>query len=250
MVSGSSVMPLFVNGKRLDGRKADEMREVTISAGVLNKADGSAFLELGKNKVLAAVYGPREVFPKHQTDPYKAVVRCIYRMAPFSTEEHGRTRPNRRSIEISKVIRETFENVIVREIYPKTAIEIYIEILEANGSTRVAGLTAASVALANAGIPMKDLPIGVSVGKIDNQIAVDMMKEEDNYGQADMPMAIKPTTGEILLLQMDGKMTKAEFEKAVDMAFKAAAGVHEKQIAALKSYYEKVEAEVSEDGTN
>ncbi len=250
MVGGESPIPLFVNGKRLDGRSPDDMREVSIVAGPLNKADGSAYLELGKNKVLVGVFGPREVFPKHQTDPYKAVVRCIYRMAPFSTEEHGRTRPNRRSIEISKVIREVFENVIVREIYPKTAIEIYIEILESNGSTRVAGLTAASVALANAGIPMKDLPVAVSVGKIDGKIAVDMMKEEDNFGQADMPIAIKPTTGEILLLQMDGKMTGEEFAKAIDMAFKASVGVHEKQIAALKSYYEKIESEISENGAS
>jgi len=251
MVSGESVMPLFVNGKRLDGRRPDEMREVSITAGPLVKADGSAYLELGKNKVLAAVFGPREVFPKHKTDPYKAVVRCIYRMAPFSTEEHGRTRPNRRSIEISKVIREVFENVIVREIYPKTAIEIYIEILESNGSTRVAGLTAASVALANAGIPMRDLPVGVSVGKIDGKVVIDMMKDEDNYGQADMPLAIKPTTGEVLLIQMDGKMTRAEFEQALDMAFKTASEVHEKQVAALKDYYEKVEGEIGEgSGSN
>lgn len=239
-----SDQPLIVGGKRLDGRAMDELRPMTIEAGVLNRANGSAYLTLGRNKVMAAVYGPKEVFPKHATDPYKAVVRCRYLMAPFSTDDHGRSGPNRRSREISKVVREAFENVVISEVYPKTAIEVYIEILESHGSTRVAGLTAAAVALANAGIPMRDIPVGVSIGKIDGKVAVDMMKEEDNFGQADMPMAIKPSTNEIVLLQMDGKMTRAEFELALEMAFAKVNEIHEKQVAALKSYYDRAAAGV------
>ena len=234
-----SEQPLIVGGKRLDGRAMDEMRPMTIKAGVLNRANGSAFLTLGRNKVMAAVYGPKEVFPKHETDPYKAVVRCRYLMAPFSTDDHGRSGPNRRSREISMVIKEAFANVVVAEVYPKTAIEIYIEILESHGSTRVAGLTAAAVALANAGIPMRDLLVGVSIGKIDGQVAVDMQREEDNFGQADMPIAIKPTTGEIVLLQMDGKMTRAEFEQALDMAYAKVDEIHDMQVAALKEYFDR-----------
>lgn len=237
-----SDQPLIVGGKRLDGRAMDELRPITIEAGVLNRANGSAYLTWGRNKVMVAVYGPKEVFPKHQTDSYKAVVRCRYLMAPFSTDDHGRSGPNRRSREISKVLREAFENVVIAEIYPKTAIEIYVEILESYGSTRVAGLTAASVALANAGIPMRDLPIGVSIGKIDGKVAVDMMREEDNFGQADMPMAIKPSTGEIVLLQMDGKMTRSEFEQALNMAYAKVDEIHDKQVAALKDYYDRAAA--------
>ena len=56
---------LIVNGKRLDGRDFDEMREIKIKAGVLERADGSAYVEWGGNKILAACYGPREVHPKH-----------------------------------------------------------------------------------------------------------------------------------------------------------------------------------------
>jgi exosome complex component RRP41 len=246
-MGGNSDVPLIVNGRRLDGRKMDELRPITIEAGVLNRATGSAYLTWGKNKVLAAVYGPREVLPKHETNLYGSIVRCRYMMAPFSTEEHGRAGPNRRSREISKVMREAFENVIIKEVYPKTAIDIYVDILEGQGSTRVAAITAAAVALANAGIPMKDIPIGISVGKIDNQIAVDMMREEDNFGQADMPLAIAPMSGDIILLQMDGKMTREEFIYALDLAYAKIGEIREKQINALREFFKKSSAAVEND---
>lgn len=249
-MGGQSDVPLIVDGKRIDGRGVEDLRPITIEAGVLNRADGSAYLTWGRNKVMAAVYGPKEVFPKHQTDSYKAVVRARYLMAPFSTDDHGRSGPNRRSRELSKVIREVFENVIITEVYPKTAIEIYIEILESHGSTRVAGLTAAAVALANAGIPMRDIPIGVSVGKINDQVAIDMQKEEDNFGQADMALAIKPGNKEICLMQMDGKLTRAQFEQAIDMAIAKVDEIHDKQVGALKAYYDKMAAKAPHGGSD
>ena len=52
-------------GIRSDGRVIDELRDVKIEVGVINNADGSALIEFGKNKIIAAVYGPREVHPKH-----------------------------------------------------------------------------------------------------------------------------------------------------------------------------------------
>lgn len=244
---GGNGMQLIFDGRRIDGRAPDELREIRMWAGILNKADGSGYIEWGKNKVIAAVYGPREVIPKHETDPYKAVVRARYLMAPFSSlEEHGRQGPNRRSIEISKVIREIFENVVIAESYPKTAIDIFIEILEGHGSTRCIGINAAALAIVAAGIPVRDIPVALSTGKIDGVIAVDMIKEEDNFGQADMPLAIAPNTGEILLLQMDGKLTRDEIARAFDLAFEAAKTVSAKQVAALKALYATQKEEVEE----
>ncbi len=92
----------------------------------------------------------------------------------------------------------------------------YIEVLQANAGTRCAGLTAASVALADAGIPMKDLVPSIAVGKVNGQVVLDLNKEEDNFGQADVPIAMIPRTGEVLLLQMDGHLTIAEFNQALE----------------------------------
>ena len=95
-MGGKSDKPLIVKGKRLDGRKFDELRPIKIEAGVLQRADGSCYLEWGKNKVMAAVYGPRELHPKHRQQNTQAVIRCRYNMAPFSVDDRKRPGPDRR----------------------------------------------------------------------------------------------------------------------------------------------------------
>jgi len=233
-----SDIKLFENGKRLDGRKPDDLREIKIEAGVLHRAEGSCYLEWGSNKVIAAVYGPREAIPRHTQNPLRAIVNAKYNMAAFSVDDRKRPGPDRRSREISKVISEALEKVILLEKYPRASIDVNIEVLEAEAGTRCAGLTAAAVALADAGIPMKDIPAACAAGKIDDQVVIDLGKEEDNFGSADLPVAIAPRTGEILLLQMDGHLTQPEFDHALDLAIKGCYAISEIQKKALMEKYQ------------
>ncbi|MEM4725114.1 MAG: exosome complex exonuclease Rrp41, partial [Candidatus Hadarchaeum sp.] len=177
---------LLIDGRRLDGRAPDELRPLKIKAGVLERADGSAYVELGNNKVFAAVYGPREMHPRHDQQPDSAVLRCRYSMAPFSVEDRKKPGPDRRSMEISKVTQEALEPVLFLELYPRSVIDVFIEVLQADAGTRTAGINAAAVALADAGVPMRDLVSSVAVGKIDDTIVLDLMKEEDQFGTTDM----------------------------------------------------------------
>jgi len=233
-------------GKRKDGRGLFDLRKITIEAGVLHRADGSCYLEWGGNKVLAAVYGPREAIPKHTQNPLRAIVNARYNMAAFSVEDRKRPGPDRRSREISKVISEALEKVIITEQFPRTMINVNIEVLDAEAGTRCAGLTAAGVALSDAGIPMTDIPVACAAGKIDGSVVLDLGKEEDNFGEADMPLAIAPRTDEVLLLQMDGHLTYDEFEHAIDLAYKGCHHVSEIQKKALLEKYQSVAEEVSE----
>ncbi|MFH1094610.1 MAG: exosome complex exonuclease Rrp41 [Candidatus Micrarchaeota archaeon] len=231
------------DGKRMDGRSDDELRPISIEARVLNDADGSALVIWGKNKVVAGVFGPRECVPRHDQSPYRAVLRCRYNMAPFcSLEEHGRSGPSRRSQELSKVISEAFENVVIAESYPKTAIDVYIDILQSDGGTRCAALTAAAVALADAGIPMKDMLSAVAVGKVDGRLVLDLSKEEDNFGQSDNPMAFASRNGDVLLYQMDGLLTREEIKAGLEMGYKASREVLRLQLDALARVYEQPHA--------
>lgn len=237
-------------GKRLDGRKADELRPIRIEAGVLKRADGSAYLEWGKNRVMAAVYGPRECHPRHLQDPARALVRCRYNMASFSVSDRKRPGPDRRSIEISKVVGEAFSAVVFMEQFPRTSIDVFIEVLQADAGTRCAGLTAAAVALADAGIPMRDLVAACAFGKIADTVVLDLGKDEDNFGQGDVPLAIVPRTEEIVLLQMDGDLTKEEFDRGLAMGIDACKRIYDLQRDALKRRYavtmEELEAEEEE----
>lgn len=232
------------NGRRIDGRKPDELRPVKIKAGPLYRADGSCYIEWGNNKILAAVYGPKETLPRHEQHPLKAIVNARYNMASFSVEERKRPGPDRRSIEISKVVGEALEHIILVEKLPRATIDINIEVLDADAGTRCAGLTAAAVALADAGIPMRDIPVACSAGKVDGQVVLDLCKEEDNYGEADMPVAIAPRKKEILLLQMDGHLTPQEFDEALELAIKGCEIVSKLQKEALlRKYMKEVDRE-------
>lgn len=241
MGSKANKPELIINGKRIDGRAFDELRNIKIVAGGIKNAAGSAYLEWGNNKVIAAVYGPKEALPKHTQDPEKAVVKCRYAMAPFSSiEEHGRSGPNRRAIEISKVTKEVFEKVILLEDFPGSEINIFIEVLQSDGGTRAAGITCAAVALAMSGIPMTDLPYALSAGKVGDTLLLDLNKDEDNYSDADMPVAIGPRNDDVLLLQMDGTMTKQDFSKALEMIKEAGKKVSKIQQDALRAPYERI----------
>jgi len=212
------------------------MRNIKFKAGVLKRADGSCYLEFGGNKVMAAVYGPREVHPRHMQQASRAIVRYRYNMASFSVEERKRPGPDRRSSEISKVSRESLEGVVMESLYPRSAIDVFVEILQADAGSRVAGINAASVALADAGIPMKCLVSAVAAGKVDDTVVLDLNKDEDNYGQADLPIAMNQF-GEITLCQMDGHLTEEEFAQALEMAVEGCKKIHELQKQALIEKY-------------
>ena len=245
---GAKEVPELLNaeGRRIDGRQLDELRPIAITAGALHQADGSAFVEWGANKVMAAVYGPREVHPRHLQENDKAIIQCRYNMAAFSVDERKRPGLDRRSQEISKVIAEAFESVTFAEEFPRTSIDVYIEVLQANAGTRCAGIVAASVALADAGIPMADLLPAVAVGKVAGRIALDLKKEEDNFGEADLPMALVPQSGRLVLLQMEGHMTRAELSAALDLGVQGCRQIYQKMRDALRARYQVAPSDSAE----
>tara|TARA_Y100000758_G_scaffold81690_1_gene55376 strand:+ start:444 stop:1166 length:723 start_codon:yes stop_codon:yes gene_type:complete len=224
-------------GKRMDGRAPNELRPLKIEAGVLDEADGSCYLEWGNNKVYCGVFGPIECHPRHKQKPDRAIIQARYNMAPFSVDDRKRPGLDRRSTEIGLLISEALERVVMVEKYPKAAIRVDIQVVEAHAGTRCAALTAASVAVADAGIPMKDLVPSCATGKVDGKIVLDLNKEEDNFGEADLPLAVLPATEEVVLMQMDGELTPDEFEEAFNMAIEGCKQVYEVQRNALKNRY-------------
>lgn len=232
---------------RHDGRKLNELRPIKIEVGPLSNADGSAYIEQGKNKILAAVYGPREVHPKHLALPDRTRLRCRYHMAPFSVQERKSPAPSRREKELSKVIREAFEPAVFTEYYPRTSIDIFIEVLQADGGTRCAGITAASLALADAGIPLRDLVSACAAGKVEGRLVLDLNDVEDKEGEADLPLAYMSNLNAITLLQMDGMLNSGEFEQAINLAVEGCKQICQLQKEALKAKYVEVKEAINEE---
>ena len=233
----ANVVLLDENGIRSDGRKVNETRKVTIKAGVLKNAGGSAYIEFGGNKILAGVFGPRDVHPKHMSNPDTGILRVRYHMEPFSVTERKKPAPSRREIEISKVIKEALEPAVMLEQFPRTAVDVFLEVLQADGGTRCAALDAASVALVDAGIPMRDLVCACAAGKAADTLILDVNNEEDQAGQADMPIGYMPNLGQITLLQLDGVLTPDEFKKCVEIGIDGCKQIYEIQKNSLREKY-------------
>jgi exosome complex component RRP41 len=235
------------NGKRSDGRGIDDLRPIKITVGVLKNADGSSFIEFGKNKIIVAVYGPREVHPKHMALPDRCVLRCRYHMSPFSTDTRKNPAPSRREVEISKVIRESLEPSLILSDYPRAVIDVFVEVLQADGGSRCAGIIAASVALADAGINMRDLVSACAAGRLGDNIVLDINDVEDKEGDADMPIAYLPNVDQITLLQLDGRLSPSQFNECLNKAIQGCKMVYDIQKEALMKKYFGNEMELKEE---
>jgi exosome complex component RRP41 len=226
--------------KRFDGRKLTETRPMIAKIGVVKNAVGSAMFQIGKTRAIAAVYGPRELHPKHLQNPSSGRLRCHYNMMAFSgSGDRVRPGPSRRSKEISYVTEQALSPVLDLSSFPKTVVDVYIELVQTDAGTRCAGICAASMALADAGIRMKDLVTAISVGLVAGTAVVDLDYDEEAHeeGAVDIPVAMTPRDGQITLLQLDGDISKEDFAKALKLAKDACAEIYEVQKQALKEKY-------------
>ena len=162
---------------------------------------------------------------------------------PFSSYgERVRPGGSRRSKEISLVTQKALLPVLDLSDYPNSVVDVFIEFPQTEAGSRCAGICAASMALADAGLLMKDLVSAVSVGRVDDKIVVDLDYNEESYEDgpvADTPIAMIPRTGEITLLQMDGLVSKDDLKKSLEMAKKVCKDIYKIQEQALKAKYQK-----------
>jgi exosome complex component RRP41 len=222
--------------QRFDGRKFDELRKIEAEVGVVPNAKGSARFRIGNTEAIAAVYGPDEVKPRHFEKMDRAVLMVKYDMMPFSVPDRAKPGIDRRDMEIAEVLMNALNRAIMVEEFPQMMININVYVTQADAGTRCASLTAASMACADAGLPMRDLVASVAGGKIGDSVVLDLTKEEEDFegGATDVPMAFLPSKGEILLLQLDGKVSKEDLKKVIELGKEGAQKIYEIEREALK----------------
>jgi exosome complex component RRP41 len=226
--------------KREDGRAFTDVRPMKAEVGIVPSADGSASFETGNTKAIAVVRGPRTLHPQHMQDSQTGILRVSYGMMPFSCDDRIRPGPNRRAEEIGKVTQWALDSVIDLSGFPNTVVDVFVQIPQADAGTRVAGINAAALALAHAGIPMKEMVSAIGVGKIDKTLVVDLDKFEDSVfhdaeGSTDIPIVLTSRTKEIALLQLDGKISIDEFKDVIELGKVACEDILKVQMDALKN---------------
>ena len=171
-------------------------------------------------------------------NPETAILRVNYDLMSFSVDDRKRPGPSRRSQEISKMIEHALMPVLDLKEFPNTVIDVQVYITQADAGTRTAGINAASMALAHAGIPMRSLICSVAIGKQDEELVVDLTKAEEDFeggeGPSDIPVAKIADTDQFTLLQLDGKIPPQRIKEALVLANKACNEVYEEQKKALK----------------
>ncbi|MBT3395492.1 exosome complex exonuclease Rrp41 [archaeon] len=226
--------------QRNDKRKIDEIRPMEAKVGVVPSAEGSAMFKMGKTIAIAAVRGPRQVVPAHKQKSDRGLLRCTYDLMSFSVNDRKRPGPSRRSSEISMVIENSLLPAMDLSKLPYTSVDLYVYITQADAGTRCVGINAASLALADAGIPMKELVSAVAVGKVDGNVILDLDKFEEDQGEfpTDIPIAMMPKVGKITLLQLDGKVSQKELDEAMKLAEKGCKDAQEVMEEAFRVKYD------------
>ncbi|MEM2637519.1 MAG: exosome complex exonuclease Rrp41 [Candidatus Korarchaeota archaeon] len=231
------------NKKRYDGRSPDEMRSLRIEINPVRNASGSAEIFWGNNRILVGVYGPHSA-PSSFVLSDQGVLRCTYRMATFSVETRKSQTPTRREIELSFIMQRALQPALFLEEFPRSIIDVFAYVLNADGGTRAASISAASVALAASGLPMKGLVAACASGKVDGHIVMDINDIEDKYGEADMPVAVLFPGEEITSIQLNGNVSRDEFEQLLRMAIEGCKQVYVEQRAALTRHFEETRQEI------
>ncbi|NXV93894.1 exosome complex component RRP41 [Calonectris borealis] len=215
-------------GYRADGRRPAELRKVRARMGVFAQADGSAYIEQGNTKALAVVYGPHEMRgSRSKALPDRALVNCQYSMATFSTGERRR-RPHgdRQAGELALQLKQTFEAAILTRLYPRSQIDIYVQILQADGGNYCACVNAATLAVMDAGIPMRDYVCASAAGLAEDTPLADLSGPEEAAGGPRLVLALLPASGQIALLQLSARLHQERLEAVLEAAGRACRALH------------------------
>lgn len=202
---------------RLDGRRRNEIRQLKLNLGVVEMADGSAYLEQGLNKILVTIHGPQE--PQRRSDQLHnevGVLSCTILTASFSGTERKRRRAgDRRSNETEQVVKQSFESVVMLDLYPRSEISIVVHILESDGSVICSILNAVTLGMMDAGIALSDMIIGCSVGYLKQNLCQDVTQVEQSSGGAYLPVAIKARSEDVIFMQLDSRLSIDSIEEAL-----------------------------------
>ena len=210
---------LALAGLRVDGRRSNELRQLKLKTGIIQSSDGSSYFEQGLNKVLAIVHGPHEPPRRGDATTERGSLNCRLVIAPFSGTDRKRRRPGeRRTVELEAIIKQTFESVVMLDLYPRSEINLVIHVMEADGSLICTILNAVCMALMDAGIMTSDMITACSAGVIKQNVCQDLNQVEQNSGGAYLPIAVKSRSQEIVYMQLDSRLSVDRLEEAMQFA--------------------------------
>lgn len=239
----------FKSSLRSDGRKSgDELRSIFLRSAVLSSAAGSAYFEAGGTKVFCAIHGPR---PSGAASSINAVIHSEIRWARFArrTNDYGaafaeRMRSNDATDEereLGAALSRTMSAVTRLANYPKSRIEVSAFVLEDDGGAFAAVVTAATLAMADAGIEMFDLTAGSLAVVREGEVILDPDGEEEERASGTVMVAYAAATGRLTILVQTGEVEVEQLLKAIRLCCGGATQICGLMRACLERQAQKLE---------
>ncbi|TPX48295.1 hypothetical protein SeLEV6574_g02106 [Synchytrium endobioticum] len=216
-------------GLRVDGRRPNELRRIASRMSVCSTADGSAYLQHGNTKIIAAVYGPREPSSHQRSEVIhdRAFITVKYNIASFSVAERRKSlKYDRRTQETIAVIKQTFETIVETTKYKGAEIAVYIQVLQVDGGSLHAAINAATLALLDAGIEMSEYVCACSAGWANDAAILDLNYIEESADVPTVTVALLPTSGKVITLGMETRLHLDSFDAVVDRASEGCRHIH------------------------
>ncbi|KAI1726392.1 3' exoribonuclease family, domain 1 domain-containing protein [Ditylenchus destructor] len=209
-------------GYRQDARKPDQIRNISYRMGAFPHADGSAYLEQGGTKVACTVFGPHECRKRSETNEEACIINAQYSMATFSVpDRRNRPRGDRRGNKYGRLLEKAFESVISTALYKRSQIDIFCEVLEADGGNLAACVNAVSLAIADAGISVRGLITAVECGSVDGVPCADMSSREHMEVVPRVTIGTVDGKNKIVLLEMKNVVNETRLPALLDMGVNA-----------------------------
>ncbi|KAF9554015.1 hypothetical protein CPC08DRAFT_767070 [Agrocybe pediades] len=229
----SRVEILNEGGFRSDGRRQFELRSINIDLSQQGHADGSASISHGLTHVLVSVFGPREAKNRSQTIHDRANLNVELSITAFSTgDRRKRSRGDKRVMEVAGAIKSTFEPVIQTSLYPRSQIDIFVQVIQQDGGVLQACINATTLALISAGIPMVDFVCAISGGVHSTNPFLDLTLIEES-DVPNLTIAVMPKTQKVSLVTMETRLHVDRYEEIFRLAIDAGSIIHEEMKAAV-----------------
>jgi len=230
-------------GLRQDGRRPQELRQLKCEIGFLPKADGSAVFEMGSTKVLAAVSGPK-AGGRPTGLIASGTIKCEVAIAAFCVPgERGRRRTwrDRRIHDLTSAVQATLEQTVLLELLPRSEIGVFVQVLQADGGERAACINAAMLAIANAGIPVRDMVAACSVGFLESTPLLDLNLTEVQGQPPQTMVAAYPNLDKVAFLESHGgNMQLDSLEEMCDLALEGSKAVSQFMRSCLLAHTTKL----------
>ncbi len=231
---------------RPDGRRADEMRPVTIHRDFLRHAEGSVLITVGETKVICTASVEDRV-PQFLRETGQGWVTAEYGMLPRSTKtrtprEVSAGRPSGRTFEIQRLVGRSLRGVTDLAALGERTIWIDCDVIQADGGTRTAAITGAFIALADAlhtlrdngritSLPLKDFVAATSIGLVEGEVVLDLCYAEDSIADVDMNVVM---TGAGKYIEIQGTAEESPFDRSQLESMLQLAGTGIRELIAIQ----------------